>query len=322
MMKITVLDGHTLNPGDLLWEDLEKLGKAVIYPRTSPDELEERASGAEIILTNKTPLREDILKRLPGLKYIGVLATGYDVVDVEAAASLGIAVTNIPSYGTSSVAQMVFAHLLEFCQNVQNHSLSVRNGEWSSSPDFCYWNHPLTELAGKTMGIIGFGRIGRQTGIIASTFGMRVLVSDTMRNRELPDGNFHWAELSELLSESDVVSLHCPLTPLTREIINKDTLSLMKRTAYLINTSRGPLINEDALAGALKSGLIAGAGLDVLSVEPPPSGNPLLSIENCRITPHISWATKEARKRLLDTAVENLRSFLGGKPVNVVNSPG
>lgn len=324
-MNIVVLDGYTLNPGDLSWEGLHRLGDVKIYDRTPPDQIRERIAEAEIVLTNKTPLRRDLIDSLPKLKYIGVLATGYDVVDVDAAAERGIPVTNVPAYSTQSVAQLTFALLLALCHRVEAHSAAVRAGEWGRCPDFSFWQYPLTELAGKTLGIVGFGRIGRQVAQIAAAFGMKVLYT-----RRSPkgaeqgaeaggDAAFTRAELSELLQQSDVVSLHCPLTAETERIINKDTLALMKRSALLINTSRGKLIDEQALVEALTNGRLAGAGLDVLSVEPPVNGNPLLSAPNCVITPHIAWATKEARTRLMEEAVNNIRSFLNGRVVNQVN---
>jgi len=318
-MKIVVLDGYTLNPGDLSWENLNKLGDLTIYEHTPFDMTVERAKGAQIVFTNKTPLGENELAQLPELKYIGVLATGYNIVDIEAARKRGIVVTNIPTYGTKSVAQMTFALLLEMTQHVQHHSDAVHNGEWTNCRDFCFWKYPLIELEGKTMGIIGFGRIGQAVADIASAFGMKVLGYDKVKSDQSHRSNFKWAELDELLSESDVVSLHCPLFPDTKGIINAENLRKMKKTAFLINTSRGPLIVDEDLADALNNGVIAGAALDVLSVEPPKEDNPLLSAKNCIITPHISWATKEARSRLMDIAVDNLNMFLKGNPVNVVN---
>ncbi|HHW31579.1 MAG TPA: D-2-hydroxyacid dehydrogenase [Clostridiaceae bacterium] len=319
-MKIVVLDGYTLNPGDLSWEDLKKFGDVTIYERTASNLIIERAAGAEIILTNKTPLSGETIEKLTSLKYIGVLATGYNIVDVDAATKRGIIVTNIPSYGTYSVAQMVFALLLELCHHVQRHSDSVQRGDWSKSKDFCYWNYPLIELAGKTMGIIGFGRIGRQVAKIAETFGMNIIAADIHKGNQPDLRNFSWAEIPELLQKSDVVSLHCPLFPETRDLINRNSLNLMKETAFLINTSRGQLIVEEDLSEALNKERIAGAGLDVLSIEPPNRDNPLLSAKNCLITPHIAWATKEARTRLMDTAIRNIKAFMEGNPVNIVNN--
>ncbi len=318
-MKIVVLDGYTLNPGDLSWDRLHPLGEVTVFDHTPFHQTVERAKGAEVIFTNKTPLGEAELSQLDGLKYIGVLATGYNVVDVDAAKKRNIIVTNIPTYGTKSVAQMTFALILEMTQHVQHHSEAVHNGEWTNSRDFCFWKYPLTELEGKTMGILGFGRIGQSVADIAQAFGLKVLGYDSFRSDQSGRKDFKWAELDELLAQSDIISLHCPLFAETKGIINKNSLSRMKKTALLVNTSRGPLIIEEDLAEALNEGIIAGAGLDVLSVEPPKAENPLLKAKNCLITPHISWATKEARARLMDIAVDNIEAFLAGSPVNVVN---
>ena len=318
MRKITVLDGYCLNPGDLSWDCLKELGDLRVFDRTPADNVVERARDAEIILTNKTPLPGYVLEQLPSLKYIGVLATGYNIVDVEAANRRGIVVTNIPTYGTDSVAQFVFALLLELCHHVYLHSEAVRGGAWSRSADWCFWKAPLVELAGKTMGIVGFGRIGRQTGKIADALGMRVIASDTYQGNPPDWPGFRFAAVDELLGESDVVSLHAPLFPDTRGMINAKSLALMKSSAFLINTSRGPLIVDQDLADALNEGRIAGAAVDVLSVEPPEEGNPLLSARNCLVTPHIAWATREARGRLMDLAVGNITAFLAGQPVNVI----
>ena len=317
-MKITVLDGYCLNPGDLSWDGLRRFGELEVFDRTMVDEVAARASGADAVFTNKTPLPDYVLRRLPQLRFIGVLATGYNVVDVAAAKELGIAVANIPTYGTASVAQFVFALLLELCHNVKLHSDAVRGGEWSRSPDWSFWKTPLTELAGKTMGIVGFGRIGRAVGQIADAMGMRILAHDTVQQNAPSYSGFRWAGLDELLAESDVVSLHSPLFPETQGMINRRSLETMKPTALLINTSRGPLVVDADLAEALHAGRIAGAGLDVLSIEPPEPANPLFSAPNCLVTPHIAWATKEARARLMDLAVENLTAFLSGKPRNLV----
>jgi len=317
-MKITVLDGYALNPGDLSWDGLRRLGEVEVFDRTPESEAAERARGATAVLTNKTPLHEDTLGELPELKYIGVLATGYNVVDVGAAKERGIVVTNIPTYGTASVAQFVFALLLELCHNVRLHSDAVRAGEWARSPDWSFWKTPLVELAGRTMGIVGFGRIGRQTGRIADAMGMRVIAHDTFQGDPPAYPGFRWAELEELLAESDVVSLHSPLTPETQGMMNARTLALMKPGGFLINTSRGPLVVDHDLADALNAGRLAGAGLDVLSLEPPDSGNPLLAARNCLVTPHMAWATREARGRLMQTAVENLAAYVAGKPQNVI----
>lgn len=318
-MKLVVLDGYTLNPGDLNWEGIKKFGDLEVHDRTPESQIVERCQGAEIIFTNKTPLREPILSQLPDLKYIGVLATGYNVVDVDYAKTRGIAVANVPGYGTASVVQMTFALLLELCQHVQSHSDSVRQGDWAASPDFCYWNYPLIELEGKTIGIIGFGSIGQKVADIATAFGMNIIGFSRTSSDQSHRKNFKWAELNELLKESDVVSVHCPLFPETQGIINKDSLRLMKRTAFFLNTSRGPLMVDQDLADALNEGIIAGAGIDVLSVEPPSADNPLFKAKNCLITPHIAWATKEARSRLMGIAENNLSSFLNQKPINIVN---
>jgi glycerate dehydrogenase len=318
-MKIVILDGYTLNPGDLAWSEIEECGKVTVYEYTPAELIYERAKGADILFTNKTPLNSEMLGRLEGLKYIGVLATGYNVVDVETAKRLGITVTNIPTYGTYSVAQMVFAHLLEHCHNVGLHSSLVKRGEWAEKRDFCFWEVPLVELYGKKMGIIGFGRIGRQVAAIADAIGMDIIAADKYKSDVSGIKSFKWAETEELLRESDVVSLHCPLFPDTKGIINKETLALMKSSAFLINTSRGGLIVDKDLADALNNGKIAGAGIDVISTEPPSADNPLLKAKNCNITPHIAWATKEARTRLMNIAAENLKAFLAGNPVNVIN---
>ncbi|MCK9252906.1 MAG: D-2-hydroxyacid dehydrogenase [Clostridiales bacterium] len=317
-MKIVVLDGYTLNPGDLSWDGLKDLGDVTIHDYTPTDQIVARAQDAEILFTNKTPLTAATLAQLDKLTYIGVLATGYNVVDVKAAAARGVAVTNIPTYGTSSVAQMVFALLLELCHHVQLHSDAVRGGEWSASRDFCFWKTPLVELQGKTIGIVGFGRIGRQVAKIADAFGMRVLAQDKFQGPAPDLADFRWAELDELLAQSDVVSLHCPLFPDTAGLINQETLARMKPSAFLINTSRGGLIVDQDLSDALNRNQIAGAALDVLSVEPPPADNPLLKAKNILVTPHISWATAEARARLMGIAVDNLKAYLAGKPVNVI----
>jgi glycerate dehydrogenase len=319
-MQIVVLDGYTLNPGDLSWAELEKLGEVQIFDRTPPETILERSAEADLLLTNKTPLTRDTLAQLPRLKYIGVLATGYDIVDVAAARERGIAVTNVPGYATSSVAQMVFAHLLSLTYHVADHGRTVTEGCWSSCPDFCYWNWPLIDLEGLTLGLIGLGQIGRAVAKLADAFGMKVLAVDpafSVQHSALSTP--HFVTLEELLHTSDVISLHCPLTPETDKLINAERLKLFKPTAFLINTSRGGLIDEPALAEALRSGHLAGAGLDVLTEEPPPSDHPLLQAKNCWITPHIAWASKMARQRLLNEAVENLRAYLAGTLRNVVN---
>jgi glycerate dehydrogenase len=317
-MKICVLDGYALNPGDLSWNPLEKLGDCVVYDRTAPDKVLERAGDAEMILINKVVLSRQLIEQMPQLKYIGVLATGYNVVDVEAARQHDIPVTNVPTYGTTSVAQMAFAHLLNLTQHVAHHAQTVRDGRWATNPDFCYWDYPMIELAGLTMGIVGIGRIGRATARLAIAFGMNVLAYDVFVPSPLLEG-IEFVDLDTLFERSDVISLHCPLTSETEGIVDETRLAQMKPSAFLINTSRGPLVDEAALPHALNSGQIAGAGLDVLATEPPLGENPLYHAENCFITPHISWATRSARSRLLDTAVSNVQAFLQGKPENVVN---
>lgn len=317
-MRIVVLDGFTLNPGDLSWEGLQELGECAIYDRSAPDEIIGRAGGAEVIITNKVALSTGTIGSLAELQYIGVTATGYNIVDVDAARRRGVTVTNVPTYGTDSVAQMVFAHLLNLTQNIGHHAKTVSDGRWRSSEDFCYWDTPLIELAGLTMGIVGFGRIGRATAKLALAFGMKVVAYDVAATPETPDG-CEMAPLEGIFRRADAVSLHCPLTPQTGNIVNERTLALMKKTAFLINTSRGPLVDEQALADALNNGRIAGAGLDVLAVEPPDEHNPLLKAHNCHVTPHIAWATRAARERLLNTAVENVAAFVAGKPQNAVN---
>jgi glycerate dehydrogenase len=318
-MKITILDGYALNPGDQSWDGFRKLGDVRIFDRTMVDQVVERAAGATVVLTNKTPLPDYVIRQLPDLKYIGVLATGYNVVDVDAAKQRGIVVCNIPTYGTASVAQFVFALLLELCHNVKLHADAVRAGEWSRSADWSFWTTPLMELSGKTMGIVGFGRIGRQVGRIADAMGMRVLACDTYQVDAPLHIGFRWGSLEEVLRESDVVSLHSPLFPETRGMINAGSLAMMKPSAILINTSRGPLVVDQDLADALNSDKLAGAGLDVLSIEPPLNNNPLLHAKNCLVTPHIAWATREARARLMDIAVENVSAFMAGTPRNVVS---
>ena len=314
-MKICVLDGYTENPGDLSWDWLSAHGEYTVYDRTPAELIYERAKGCDIIITNKTPLRTELLEKLPDIKYIGLLSTGFNIVDWEYCKEKGIPVCNVPSYSTSAVAQLTFALILEHTNAVALHSNSVRSGEWSSCKDFCYWKAPLYELDGKTLGIIGFGKIGKAVAKIASTFGMRVLAST---NHPAPFGDVEFVEKDELLAKSDFVSLHCPLTVQTDGMVNADFLSKMKKNAVLINTSRGQVINENDLANALKNGIIAGAGLDVLSTEPPAKDNPLLGIENCFITPHIAWAGYETRERLMSVVRENLNAFMNGIPQNVV----
>jgi glycerate dehydrogenase len=319
-MKIVVLDGYTLNPGDLSWKGLEQYGTCTIHDRVdhSPASVIAAIGDAEVIFTNKTPLPKAVLEKVPTVKYIGVLATGYNVVDVAAASACGIAVTNIPTYGTTAVAQFAMAMLLEMCHHVWAHSEEVKKGKWTSCPDFCFWNYPLIELAGKTMGIIGFGRIGQATGKIAEAFGMNILVFDSQVNRALESESCKYVALDELFARSDVISLHCPLFESTTGMINKNSIERMKDGVMIINTSRGPLIIEQDLADALNRGKVAGAAVDVVSKEPISPENPLLTAKNCIITPHVAWAPKESRARLMNTAVENLEAFLKGAPVNLV----
>ena len=316
-MNIVVLDGFTLNPGDLNWSELEALGLAKIFNRTPPDEVLSRAAGAEIILTNKTVLSREQIQQLPQLQYIGVLATGTNVVDLAAARERNIPVTNIPAYGTKSVAQATFALLLELAHRTGHHAQTVRDGRWTRNADWCYWDFPLVELDGLTMGIVGLGRIGRAVAELACAFGMKVLAHSTSKKTE--PSFVRYVELEALFRQSDVVSLHCPLTPQTKNLVNATRLDWMKPSAFLLNTSRGPLVDEAALAAALNAEKIAGAGLDVLPVEPPPADNPLLRAKNCIITPHNAWGTRSARTRLMRVAVDNVRAFLAGKPQNVVN---
>lgn len=318
-MKIVILDGFAVNPGDLSWDGFSEFGDLRVYDRTLPGQIYERAAGAEIILINKTILSAEMLKSLAGLRYIGVLATGFNVIDPRAASELGIVVTNVPAYSTGSVAQMTFALILGLCHRVQRHSDSVMAGKWSESPDFSYTEYPQTELASKTLGIIGYGNIGRKVSQIAASFGMNVVIAESLYPNRLKTDSITRISLPGLLEISDIVSIHCPLTETTRGLINMERLRMMKSTAFLINTSRGPVIAEEDLAQALDQGIIAGAGLDVLSTEPPSKNNPLLKAKNCLITPHIAWATIEARKRLIEIAVGNVRAFISGSPINVVN---
>ena len=311
-MKIVVLDGQTLNPGDLSWDALKQLGDLTVYEYTLPAQTVERIQGADVALTNKTLMDADTMKTAKALKYIGVLATGYNVVDVEAAKRLGILVTNIPTYGTAAVAQYVFALLLEICHHVGHHDRQVQEGRWAASRDFCFWDYPLMELAGKTLGVIGFGRIGQATAKIAEAFGMRVVAYDTHGN------NQEIVPLEQLYRESDVISLHCPLLPDNRGMINSKAIAGMKNGVIIINTSRGPLINEADLRDALLSGKVYAAAVDVVSEEPIQADNPLLHLPNCLITPHIAWASRESRQRLMDIAVANLAAFMGGRTVNSV----
>jgi glycerate dehydrogenase len=318
-LKIIVLDGYALNPGDLSWEKFKELGDVTIFDRTPLELRKERSKGADILITNKTNIDKLLINELPNLKYIGVLATGYNVVDIEGARNRGIVVTNIPSYSTNSVAQMTFALILELCNHAKSHSDAVKCGTWSKSKDFCFWNHSLIELSNKKIGIIGFGNIGKKVAHIATAFGMNILALNRSKTDESYRKNFIWTDLNDLLQKSDIVTLHCPLTAETKGLINRDTLKLMKRDAFLINTSRGGLIIEEDLAEVLNKGKIAGAGLDVLTAEPPERENPLLKAKNCIITPHISWATRESRIRLMEIAIENIKAFISGKPINVIN---
>ncbi len=315
-MKLVVLDGYTLNPGDLDWADLESIGECRIYDRTPPHQVVERIGDAQIVLTNKALLPAEVIHQLPAVRYIGVLATGYNVVDINAAGERGIIVTNVPAYSTPSVAQLTFALLLELTHHVGHHSQSVRHGKWATNADFCYWERPLVELSGLTMGILGLGAIGSAVARIAQAMDMRVIAHS--RSGRTFEG-VQAVSLDELFTETDVLTLHAPLTDQTHHIVNAQRLATMKPTAFLLNTSRGPLIDEPALADALNNGRLAGAGLDVLSVEPPHADNPLLSARNCYITPHFAWATRAARQRLLDQAIVNIQAFITGSPINVVN---
>ena len=321
-MKIVILDGYTENPGDLSWRELEKLGDVTVYERTSLTDEEEairRLEGAEVAITNKTPITRRVMDSCPQLKYISMLATGYNVVDADYARERGIPLSNIPTYGTAAVGQFAIAMLLEICHHVAHHSQSVHEGRWEACADWCYWDYPLIELDGKSMGIIGFGRIGQQTGRIAKALGMKILAYDSYPNdagREIAE----YVDLDTLLASSDVIALHCPLFPETRGIINRETIAKMKNGVIILNNSRGPLVVEQDLADALNSGKVYAAGVDVVSTEPIRGDNPLLTAKNCIITPHISWAPKESRQRIMDTVVSNVKSYLAGAPANVVNS--
>lgn len=318
-MKIVVLDGYTLNPGDNPWDPIEALGDLTVHDRTDPSSVAEIASEAEVLMTNKTPITTETLNALDSLKFISVLATGYNIVDIEAAGKRGIPVSNIPEYGTDSVGQFTMALVLELCHNVGEHNRSVHSGDWSSCPDWCYWRTPQVLLNGKTMGIVGFGRIGQRVGELAHAFGMNVLAFDPAASGDPGYRPFEWAGIDKLFSESDVVSLHCPQTQENTGFVCKSLLKKMKRSAFLINASRGGLVNEKDLAEALNAGILAGAALDVVSVEPIEKGNPLLSAQHCLLTPHMAWSTFEARRRLMEGTAENLRAFLAGKPINLVN---
>lgn len=316
-MKIVALDGYAANPGDLSWDELKALGECVIYDRTAPEEVLERAADAEVVLTNKVVITAEMMAALPQLKYIGVMATGYNIVDIDAARERGIIVTNIPSYSTDSVAQMVFAHILNITQQVQHHSEAVHQGRWTSSKDFCFWDTPLIELRGKKIGIVGLGHTGYTTARIAIGFGMEVYAYTSKSSFQLPP-EIKKMELDQLFSECDIISLHCLLTDKTRELVNAARLKLMKPTAILINTGRGQLVNEQDLADALNNGQIYAAGLDVLSQEPPKADNPLLTARNCYITPHIAWASAAARERLMGILLDNLKGYIEGKVINNV----
>ncbi len=323
MAKAVILDGYTLNPGDLDWKVLLELADFEIYDRTSfsPDEVDliaERAKDAEIIIINKTPITAEVIDQLPDLKYIGVLATGYNVVDIEAAKRRNITVTNIPSYGTETVAQATIALLLEICNHVGSHHEAVERGQWENNSDWCFWNHPIIELSGKTMGIIGYGQIGQATARIAQALGMKIVAYNRTPKKVIETETVRYASLDELYNQADVISLHCPLTEENEGFINQSAMNKMKDGAIIINTARGPLVNEENLADALNQGKVGAAGIDVVSKEPIVSDNPLLTAKNCFITPHISWASLEARQRLLDIAVGNLKGYLRGEPVNVV----
>ena len=317
-MKIVILDGYSANPGDLSWKELEELGTLTVYDRTKSNETVARAADAEIVLTNKVILNSEVIAQLPHLKYIGVLATGYNVVDIKAAHERGIVVTNVPAYSTESVAQMVFAHLLTVTNRTEHYAIQNRDGRWSSNPDFCYWDFPHMELAGKTFGIVGLGNIGQRVAQIALAFGMKVKAVTSKAQAALPDG-IEKVSLEELLASADVLSLHCPLTDSTRHMMNAATLQQMKPSAILINTGRGPLVDDQAVADALAKGTIAAYCADVVTEEPPKPDNPLLQQPNAFITPHIAWASMEARVRLLKVAIDNVSSFLNGKPQNVIS---
>lgn len=317
-MKIVVMDGKGVNPGDMSWKQIQQFGELIVYERTASEEIIDHVGDAEIVLTNKTVFDEDTIAKLKNVKYIGVLATGYNVVDLKAASKRGIVVTNIPAYSTDSVAQMTFAHILNVTNHVDHYARASRDGEWSRCPDFCYWDKPLVELAGKTIGIIGLGNIGMKVANIALNFGMNVIAYTSKEPKEIPNG-INKASIDNILSDSDIISLHCPLTKQTRELINKDSIAKMKRSVIVVNTGRGPLVNEEDVANALHNGLIGAYCADVMCSEPPSAVNPLFVEQNAYITPHVAWASKEARIRLMDIAEKNIHSFLSGKPINVVN---
>lgn len=317
-MKIVVLDGYGVNPGDLSWEKLEELGELTVYERTAPEDVLTRTEDAEIVLTNKVVLSADVLCKLPKLKYIGVLATGYNVVDTEAARAQGVAVTNIPAYSTDSVVQMTFAHILNITNRVAHYARENREGKWARSKDFCYWDTPLLELSGLTLGVVGLGNIGMKVARVARTLGMEVYAATSKSSSSLPEG-IQKTTFKGLLGVCDILTLHCPLTPDTRELVNAKTLGMMKRGAVVINTGRGPLVNENDVAEALRSGQLAAYGADVMCQEPPREDNPLLAEPNAFITPHVAWATIDARRRLMKIAADNIKAFVEGKPVNVVD---
>lgn len=321
-MKIVILDGYTLNPGDLSWEGLKHFGDLQVFDRTDfdPKKVIEAIGDAEIVLTNKVPITEEILKTVPNLKYIGVLATGYNIIDIKTATNLNIVVTNVPNYGTAGVAQFTMALLLEMCHHIGDHNKTVQYGEWTKSPDFCFWKSPLIELSGKTMGIIGFGRIGQATAKIAQAFGLNILAYNRSKDPSLESETCRYVELNELFEKSDIISLHCPLSESTEGIINKQNIAKMKAGVMIINTSRGGLIIEEDLKEALNSGKVARAAVDVVSSEPIQENNPLLKAKNCIITPHIAWAPTESRVRLLNAVIENLEAFINGNAQNVVKS--
>lgn len=318
-MKIVILDGSAANPGDLSWDGIAALGDLTVYEVTRPEQTIERLRGAQAALTNKTVLDQAVFDACPDLNYVGVLATGYNVVDLDAARAHGVTVTNIPAYSTDSVAQFVFALLLELCHRVGHHNATVQAGKWSASPQFCYWDYPLIELKGKTMGLVGYGNTGSAVARIALAFGMKVIVNTPHPEKAAPLDGVTFAPLDEVLASADVVSLHCPLFDSTRNLIRAETIALMKNGAILINTSRGPVVNEADLAAALKSGKLSGAAVDVLTQEPPVDGSPLFGLDNCIITPHIAWAPREARLRLMDIAAANLKGWIDGTPQNVVS---
>ena len=321
-MKIVVLDGYTLNPGDLDWDGLKKLGDVTVHDRVDhlPEAVIEAIGDAEIVYTNKTPLPREVLSKVSSVKYIGVLATGFNVVDVDCAKEFGVVVTNVPTYGTDAVAQFTLALLLEMCHRIGDHDVAVKNGEWASCPDFCFWKYPLIELSGRTIGFIGFGRIGQATAKIAQAFGLNVLAFNRSQNPDMVSDTCQYASLEDVLAKSDIISLHCPLTDETQGIINQSNIAKMRDGVMIINTARGPLIVEQDLKDALETGKVAAAAIDVASKEPILADNPLLTAKNCIMTPHIAWASKEARERLMNTTVENLEAYLNGNPTNVVNS--